>query len=253
MSKPYREGRGWSIRRRVRGHAVYVSGCRSAAEARAELDRRLAALEGAGRPAGAGPARTTLAQGLQAWAMERLPFMKAAAQDADRINRYLRAGGVAVLKVSPCSGPSQAAAGTPVRRHVVTPDVLPADRPIPPGLTAHRARQANETAEAERLRAVLMRMPVAPGSVPVARISSRRPSFPQLAPVRRSATGSITAITPWLPYADHALVPICRSPIGSNMPIADTNGWRSLATYRLPGSRYFDIIDPYGVPNTPTG
>lgn len=145
----------------VCAHAVYVSGCRSAAEARAELDRRLAALEGAGKPAGAGPTRTTLAQGLQAWAMERLPFMKAAARGADRINRYLRAGGVAVLKVSPCSGPLQAAAGTPVRRHVVTPDVLPADRPIPPGLTAHRARQANETAEADRRRAVLMRMPVA--------------------------------------------------------------------------------------------
>jgi len=28
------------------------------------------------------------------------------------------------------------------------------------------------------------------------------------------------AITKWLQYADHALAPICRSPNGSNMPIA---------------------------------
>jgi hypothetical protein len=30
------------------------------------------------------------------------------------------------------------------------------------------------------------------------------------------------AITTWLQYADHALAPLCRSPNGSNMPIADT-------------------------------
>jgi hypothetical protein len=35
------------------------------------------------------------------------------------------------------------------------------------------------------------------------------------------------AITTWLQYADHALAPLCRSPNGSNMPIADTTPYTS--------------------------
>ena len=55
---------------------------------------------------GMGPRRTTLAQALQDMACERLPFMKGAAQEARRINVYLRAAGLATLTVSKCSAPT---------------------------------------------------------------------------------------------------------------------------------------------------
>ena len=47
-----------------------------------------------------------------------------------------------------------------------------------------------------------------------------------LAPIRRSWTGSITAITQWLHYADHRLAPIRRSRTGSNMAVGDKPGLR---------------------------
>jgi hypothetical protein len=45
---------------------------------------------------------------------------------------------------------------------------------------------------------------------------------PQLAPLRRSAAGSITPITDWLHCADQNLAPLRRSRIGSFEPIIDT-------------------------------
>src|SRR5258706_5529273 len=51
-----------------------------------------------------------------------------------------------------------------------------------------------------------------------------------LAPICRSAPGSIMAITNRIHYADHAPAPICRSRSGSNMPIADINRLRGLLT-----------------------
>ena len=53
-------------------------------------------------------------------------------------------------------------------------------------------------------------------------VDSRRRAYPLLAPICRSPTGSNTAITPWLQYADQPLDPICRSRNGSNVPIGDT-------------------------------
>jgi hypothetical protein len=44
-----------------------------------------------------------------------------------------------------------------------------------------------------------------------------------VAPIRRSATGSITAITSWLHYAGQRVAPIRRSSTGSNMPVGDNN------------------------------
>ena len=53
--------------------------------------------------------------------------------------------------------------------------------------------------------------------------SSVRDACPpaQLAPICRSANGSIMAITPWIHYADLPVAPICRSRPGSNMPCMD--------------------------------
>lgn len=54
----------------------------------------------------------------------------------------------------------------------------------------------------------------------LASTSSRCPP-PHVAPICRSASGSIMAITPWLHYADPALAPLCRSRSGSYKPIGD--------------------------------
>lgn len=159
MSKPYREGAGWAIRRRIRGQDIYISGCATATAARKALERRLAAFEGNGRPYGFGPHHTTLAQALQDYALERLPFLKAAPQDADRINRYLRAAGLATLHTAPCEENARGAQRG--QRFVVTLAAAEAARRIPRGLGAHRARQAAETAEAQQRRAYLVRLPVA--------------------------------------------------------------------------------------------
>lgn len=155
-AKPYREGRGWALRVRCRGQELYVCGEASAAAARRAMQARLAALDG-GRPYGLGPERTTLAQALQDYALERLPFMKGAVQDALRLNRHLRAAGLAPLVVTPADTD---AARHGARFHVML-GAADAPRRIPAGLGAHRARQTAETREADVRRAFLVRLPVA--------------------------------------------------------------------------------------------
>jgi hypothetical protein len=44
----------------------------------------------------------------------------------------------------------------------------------------------------------------------------------KLAPICRSAGGSIMPITPWPHYADHPLALMCRSRPGSYMPVGDS-------------------------------
>lgn len=102
--KPYREGNGWAVRVRVRGHAVYLSGFSTEAAARREAARQTAAIQEIGKPARGGPNRTSVALAFQQYACEKLPGLKGAIQDANRMNVYLRAGGqdtLAVTKFSP--------------------------------------------------------------------------------------------------------------------------------------------------------
>ena len=85
---PYKEGSGWSLRRRVFGRDFYVSGQPTKGAAEKAMDKLLTPLSERGKPKGLGPRRTTLAQALQDMVCDRLPFMKGAAQEARRVNVY---------------------------------------------------------------------------------------------------------------------------------------------------------------------
>lgn len=103
QAEPRKEGIGWSLRRRVFGQDFYVSGKATKAAAEKAMEKLLKPLSERGRPKGLGPRRTTLAQALQDMACDRLPFLKGAVQEARRINVYLRAAGLATLKVTKCT------------------------------------------------------------------------------------------------------------------------------------------------------
>lgn len=96
-----KEGKTWSMRRRVLGQDFYVSGHRTKTEAEQEMKDLVDAQAALGKPKGFGPLDTTVAQALQEMALERLKFLKSAVKDANRINRWLRAAGLATLKVTP--------------------------------------------------------------------------------------------------------------------------------------------------------
>lgn len=102
-AKPYLEGKTWSFRLRIKGQEIYRKGFATAAKASKEAERLRQKILSAGKPKHNGPWRTTLGQALQAYARERLPFMKGAEQEACRINRYLRACGLNIVKVTPAS------------------------------------------------------------------------------------------------------------------------------------------------------
>ena len=76
MAKPYKEGPSWSFRLRIQGENIYRRGFASEAIARKELDQLQHTLKSAGKPARQGPWRTTLAQALRDYALERLPALK---------------------------------------------------------------------------------------------------------------------------------------------------------------------------------
>ncbi|MCX9154623.1 site-specific integrase [Niveibacterium sp. 24ML] len=166
VAEPFREGAGWSMRRRVMGQDLYVSGQKSRTAARDAMEALVSPLRDHGRPKGLGPQRTTVAQALQDMALERLPFMKGAAQEARRLNKYLEAAGLATLKVTRLASDDEAPApGAQVqeaRQHFQV-ELKPARAPrrVPNGLAAHRRQQAQETAAADALRARLASMPVA--------------------------------------------------------------------------------------------
>jgi hypothetical protein len=163
-AKPYKEGSGWSHRRYVFGKREYVSGHASSAAAKKAMDKRVAALEAMGKPKGLGPCRTTVAQAMQDLGMERLPFMKGARQEANRLNRYLRLAGLATLKVTPWEPAPAAQGGLPQDKpakkkyFVVTLQAPNPKRAIPRGLGKHRDALAGQIAAAEHLRAGLARM-----------------------------------------------------------------------------------------------
>lgn len=145
--KPYKEGAVWSFRLRLRGESIYRTGFPSDAAA----SRECAALrqklldEATGRAKHDGPWRTTLAQALQLYALERLPFLKGARQDANRINRYLRAAGLACVQISK---PERIASGS-MFWSVSLREATPV-RKIPKGLKAHRAAQVERTESTDR-------------------------------------------------------------------------------------------------------
>lgn len=157
--KPYKEGSVWSFRLRLRGESIYRTGFPTAAAA----SRECAALrqklidEAGGRAKHDGPWRTTMAQALQLYAIERLPFLKGARQDANRINRYLRAAGLHCVAIAKPEGE----AGEGSMFWSVSLAETKVARKIPKGLKAHRESQSSRAAATERLITQLAMMPVA--------------------------------------------------------------------------------------------
>jgi integrase len=160
MAKPYKEGPSWSFRLRIQGEDIYRPDFASEAAARKALNQLQHTLNGAGKPARQGPWRTTLAQALRDYALERLPALKGAKQDACRINRSLRLAGLATLKLVPAKGAvSDKPEGALLWQ---IEDVAPRSRQkIPKGLAEHRKGQANRTESSDKQRQKLARMFVA--------------------------------------------------------------------------------------------
>lgn len=172
MAKPTKEGSGWSVRSRVQGHSVYISGCATSAAAKKKMDERVAELSSSGKAKGFGPHGTTVAQALQDYALERLIFMKGARQESNRINRFLRAAGLATLKLSRCKptlrevavhGEPALATDAKGKGQLFNISLLApvAMRAIPQGLGKHRASLAMTTAASDGIRERLARMTMA--------------------------------------------------------------------------------------------
>lgn len=150
MAKPYKEGPSWSFRLRIKGENIYRRGFASEAAARKELEKLAHALKSDGKPALKGPWRTTLAQALRDFALERLPSLKAGKQDACRINRYLRCAGLASLKLVSARGGEGAQDNLLLWRIQEVPARVA--RKIPKALVTHRTAQANRTEASDKQR-----------------------------------------------------------------------------------------------------
>jgi len=117
MTKPYKRGKTWSIRSRAKGVDVNLKGYSTAKEAEGAMRKHLDKLDDLGRPQKRGPTLTTMAQGLQDYGLEKLRLLKGAPQEANRINKYLRAAGLETLvleKVLPEAARDADGGDTPV-------------------------------------------------------------------------------------------------------------------------------------------
>lgn len=165
---PYKHGKGYAIRRQYRGHDIFLSGFKTQAEAKRAMNREVHAIDRNELPSGAGANRTTLAQALQDYATAHLPFMKGAAQEARRINNYLRAADLRLLKVTRLTAAVVDSGALDVADDdLIAPKTGPGayfsvqliehttERVIPPGLHRHRKALLNANARTDKHRAVL--------------------------------------------------------------------------------------------------
>jgi len=141
---------GWAFRLRVRGQDIYRSGFATEAAASKEMEKIRAEHTDAARASGLGPYQTSLAMAFSNYAVERLPFLKGAAQDKNRINRYLRALGLPVIQLTEVE---EATGGK--RRYWDVSLIREDERAIPNSLRAHRAAQADRTLRSDKLRVQL--------------------------------------------------------------------------------------------------
>lgn len=156
MAKPYKDGAGWAYRLRVAGQDIFRSGFSSAAKARADMDRVRQELVNGPAQSGLGPHRTSLGVAFSDYARQRLPYLKGAAQDARRINRYLRALRLPVVELSPVEVKKEGQ-----RVYWTVSFVEEPERAVPHSLLAHRASQAVGSEESDKLRGQLARMNMA--------------------------------------------------------------------------------------------
>ncbi len=172
MAKPFEEGIGWAMRRRIKGHDIFVSGQPTNAAAKKAMEVRVNLLASAGQPKGYGPFRTTVGQSMQDYGVERLPFLKGAPQEVNRINRFLRSAGLATLQATAVqksrltaqdesrardAGASTDRKGKGKQFDIVLVPPVP-KRSIPQGLNEYRDRLALSTAasDCERKRVAAM-------------------------------------------------------------------------------------------------
>jgi integrase len=159
---PYQEGSGWCIRTHYKGNDIYLSGQKTGAAAKKAAAARRKDIDANRVPQGRGADKTTVAQALQDYAMENLPFMKGALQESLRMNRYLRCAGLQTLVVTPCmnveapgEGEAKSAEEGQGAYFEVTLEAHTLERPIPNGLAEHRKAQLTKTGRTEQHRAVL--------------------------------------------------------------------------------------------------
>lgn len=98
MAEPFKEGTGWAYRIRKNGVEEYKAGFASKAAAQKAQAKRVQEIESLDKPKGRGPTSTSLGVALMDYGRERLPYLKGAAQEANRLNHYLRPLGLPVLK-----------------------------------------------------------------------------------------------------------------------------------------------------------
>lgn len=157
MAKPYKEGRGWAIRSRYKGEDIYLCGYSTAAAATKAAEAEKQAIDKFGKATRLGPHRTCLAVAFMDYARERLPFLKGARQDAQRINNYLRACDLPVIHLEEATTEPDS---NSVRYFDVS-FVEEGDRNIPGSLQAHRAAQVEKGEASTKQRKRIARLMVA--------------------------------------------------------------------------------------------
>ena len=155
MAKPYKDGKGWAIRMRIKGQDIYLSGFATEAAAKRAAAEKRQALASTGKPKGLGPWRTSLGQALQDYGRERLAFMKGGKHDAARINRYLRTLSLDLIKLTEHTEEGKKDGEGPFWVVELVP--CPDTRCVPKGLHQHRDKQTRRTIESDRHRALLAR------------------------------------------------------------------------------------------------
>jgi len=156
MAKPYKDGKGWAVRMRIKGQDIYISGFATEAAAKKGETEKRQALAKVGKPKGLGPWRTSVGQALQDYGRERLPFLQGGKHDANRINRYLRTLGLDLLKLTervPEDGKDADKGPYWTVELVPCPD----KHSVPKGLRQHRDKQARRSAGSDKHRALLAR------------------------------------------------------------------------------------------------
>lgn len=159
MAKPYQDGKSWAFRLRLQGQDIFRSGFPSEAAARKEMNTLRAEIENADKASGNGPFQTSLGIALSDYARQKLPYLKSATQEARRINAYLRLLSLPVIQLETLEAPTEGA--NRQLRHFNVTLVREQGRNIVNSLKAHRAQQAEQNAEVDRLRKQLASTPVA--------------------------------------------------------------------------------------------
>jgi integrase len=157
MAEPYKEGNGWAFRLRKCDQDIYRSGFKTKAAASRIMAALSAELDASSKAFGFGPYQTTVGAAFADYARARLPFLKGARQDANRINRYLRHLGLPVIRLSEAvavedSVKAAMRGDADKTRFWVVEFVSEPERRIPKSLQSHRARLQQECRKSDVLR-----------------------------------------------------------------------------------------------------